>query len=561
MVDAGFRPAFSVERSEWCAYTFEKLSSPIPNSYFVDHDNFVFYAGYLYYRGRAGQPALEQLLEEARTGEIALDELQGHYALLICANGRLAIFNDPMNIIKIYHDPRHDVISSSFAMTFELLDDAELDAQKVYEYAWTATVSGTRTFFKNILMLPANQRLELSAHHTELSRTLPIDPLRPSLDRSSIRDIEDHYTSSIRSLFDMVVREAGGRVRTSLSGGYDSRLILAALLQTGITPDVYVYGNESDKDRICAAGLCDGEGIAIEAIDKTRQQPIAPDQSRANVERNFVMFDGWKPSGIFDGGVDFTDRLHRLRNVNAIVHGSGGEIFRNFFYLPNGRFTTEQLVWTFYSQHDPSACTDAFDQDGYTKVIAEQIAQDLGNASGLLTREQVEAAYPSFRLRYWSARDVALNQRFGWAIYPFLLPCLIKGTPTIPLRWKNYGRLEARLIRRLHPRLANYMSDYGFSFDKDPPWNYIAKMALTYARPPWLRRWTYRIKQQKPQPRPFYLADSYLSAVIDPGLPRMREFFRIDKIRDPEVFARVATMEYLVTRHQGRPVGPSNSTR
>lgn len=208
------------------------------------------------------------------------------------------------------------------------------------------------------------------------------------------------------------------------------------------------------------------------------------------------------------------------------------------------------VVGAFYARYDPNACTDQFTADQFESQVAEDIKAAIDTSNDALSREQVEMVYPLFRGRYWTARDVPTNQKFGGFLVPFMEPSIIKGTPSIPLSLKNYGRFEGRMIRRINSRLAAYSSDYGFSFSQDPPLSYVLKMQLTYQRPIALRRHSYRIQHRKiPINRPYFLAKDYLENVLhDADFPFMQQYFKVDGIRDGQVYNRVATMEYICQR-------------
>jgi hypothetical protein len=67
-----------------------------------------------------------------------------------------------------------------------------------------------------------------------------------------------------------VAASFGDRVTCALSGGYDSRLILALLRRHGVSPRVYVYGPPGDKDVelartivVTPAGFFDSPSISL----------------------------------------------------------------------------------------------------------------------------------------------------------------------------------------------------------------------------------------------------------------------------------------------------------
>src|SRR3546814_20596258 len=98
--------------------------------------------------------------------------------------------------------------------------------------------------------------------------------------------------------------------------------------------------------------------------------------------------------------------------------------------------------------------TERFDAADYENAVARAIMRAIGAEGARLTRRQVELAYPLFRGRYWTAREVPLNQGFGVYLTPFMEPAVIKGTPDWKIAWKSHGLIEAAMIERLAPRLA-----------------------------------------------------------------------------------------------------------
>jgi len=229
-----------------------------------------------------------------------------------------------------------------------------------------------------------------------------------------------------------------------------------------------------------------------------------------------------------------------------VLNGGGGEIFRNFHYLPDRRFSIRDLVWSFYSQYDPKACTQRFSAAEFEGNLTATIKAALGIERNTLERLEIERLYPYYRCKYWMGRNNGVNNKLGFAVTPFVTHSLVERALRIPLRQKNSGRFEARLIRETHPRLARYPSAYGHSFTEPPPWKRTMKERLTMARPPWLRRLSFRLKHRGPTPRPAILRDETVGRVIDLGFPYMRRFFDVAKVYHHGQYARLCTLEYLL---------------
>ena len=176
----------------------------------------------------------------------------------------------------------------------------------------------------------------------------------------------------------------------------------------------------------------------------------------------------------------------------------------------------------------------------------------IGAESDELQRSQVEELYPKFRGRFWTGRDAQINQRFGPMFFPYLEPAAISNTAKIPIRFKDLGYLQGRMIARINPRLAGYPSDYGFQLDGPRPLTYRLKTSLGTQRPPSLRKRSFRLTHRRQEPRTGPLSSTYLSRVIDLEFPIMRALFNIDRVNSANQYGLIATLEYLGQRYNLR---------
>ena len=183
------------------------------------------------------------------------------------------------------------------------------------------------------------------------------------------------------------------------------------------------------------------------------------------------------------------------------LNGGGGEIFRNFFYLPDRALSLSEFIWTFYSQFDPASAAGTFREDEYMDGLARRRAACARRRKpSASSRRDVELLYPAFRCRYWTGRNTSVNNRFGWALTPFVERRTVASAVDVPIAFKNHGRFEAALINAFSPSLARYPSAYGHDFAGDVPLKRRIKDQLTLLRPPLLRRYAFRIKARMQPP-------------------------------------------------------------
>jgi hypothetical protein len=545
---AGFKTVKDIVRDDFRLLLYGKLNQSATNFHAYENGDFVAHTGTFLYGGQIGVPALTDYFDRFDENRINWHDTNGHFGLIISKNKSLYLTNDAIDGYALYRNRDGTIYSNSFLAILECEDRLTINAQGCYEFAWSESVFGGKTFIKEIERVPANTLIKIGRKTEETPQPAPVH-ISETTDSISFEDAVSEHSQRLEKLFSSYARNFSGRLRTALSGGYDSRLILALLLKAGVTPDIFVFGRDNDPDVRVALAIAQGENIPIEHIDKGAIPTPPPDEYAAIMERSFVALDGWKFAGIFDHGADFQDRLFRSKSDTVMMNGSVGEIYRNFYYLPDRPHTDSEIAQAFYSRYSTVACTEKFSPHDFEESLMEAMRYSLNVDSGQFSRSQVEALYPLFRGRYWTSRDISINQRFGWMLFPFLEPEIVQDTSSLPLQYKKTGRFEAALIQKIHPKLASYPSVYGHGFHEPPSIGHRFSDLTSSTRPIWLRRNMYRLKTRRMEPRPDYLGDEYLGEVFDVSFPILRDYFHIDKIFGSDVYNRVATMEYIFQKY------------
>ncbi|MDE1464619.1 hypothetical protein [Spartinivicinus poritis] len=361
--------------------------------------------------------------------------------------------------------------------------------------------------------------------------------------------VEDSV-ANLREQFSVINQCFGNEIDTALAGGYDSRLILALLREQGTTPHLYVYGKSTDLHTQIARTICDQEGLPLQQIDKQQPPPLSPADLAEQVNQAFYLFDGYPIDGVWGNGQDLVTRKHRSEGGRLTLNGDGGEIYRNYFYLPDRSYTVQQFLWSFFNQLDPAMCQSVFQLQEYHRQLADKIKASLNQTSNRLNRTSIEYLYPAFCCRFWAGRNNSLNNRFGLTLTPFMEMNSVVTAVNVPIKWKKYGILAAKMIFNVDPILASYPSDYGHHFAAPPPLKRKLKDSLMTMRPPKLRQLTYRIKHQRmPLQRPYYLTSEYLSQLLNIEFPYLAHYVKIDKVKDNKQFNRVCTLELLFQRY------------
>ena len=309
-------------------------------------------------------------------------------------------------------------------------------------------------------------------------------------------------SSAIAEEFKHIGHAFGPDIGMALSGGFDSRLLLAALDHAGVQPHLFVYGRADDADVVIARSVAARLGAPIDCTDKADAErslaALTADKLRANAD----FLDGLPVDGIFDRGADQATRLLQVQGGRLNLNGGGGEILRNFFYLRDRTYNAADIVAAFYTGWLDDVFHTRDERDAFLLALQDRVLESLGRDFGTrmaraqrLHRSEVELVYSLFRLRYWMGRNNSVSARYGAFMTPLVTPRLVAMAASIPMAWKDHGRLEAQVIQRLSPRVASGPSAYGFDFSAGPNWKHRLNVALTMYRPVALRHQSLRVRK------------------------------------------------------------------
>jgi asparagine synthase (glutamine-hydrolysing) len=517
--------------------------------------DFVAVAGTLTYDGAMGRPALEALLRTIALPDPDWSRIGGQFAAFVHKGGRSFLLTDYFAAFQLHHDEEMRFFSTSLLAAAGALPKLHFDPQGVYEFAFNVFPIGDDTIFAELKTLGPNRAAELGEDGARLHEVAK--PLPEAAAAMPLADRIEAHRSRLAAVVESHAAAFGDRIFCPLSGGLDSRLVLAVLRARGRGPSVFVYGPPDSPDVRIAEAIGAAEGFAVASLDK-EAHPLAPDEFPARVERNFHEYDALPNYGeLFENGMNAAARDARHAGGALAASGGCGEIYRNFFFLPDRPSSAATVARTFFARFAPGDATGAFDAAAFLRAIEDKILDALGRPGdrGRLPRGLIEQIYPRLRCRAAFGREISIEARYGAYLMPFLDHRVVAEAMTLPLGLKNAGRFEAMLLNAIDPALARLPSAYGHDFASPPTLRHRFGEWSTRARPAWLRQHSYAIRRRL---RPMadehggLLGDEYLGRVIDLDYPAMRRFFRVERITDSGLMRRIACLEYFASYLGGR---------
>jgi hypothetical protein len=545
----GLSPSVTLRGDGFALHLFNKSIAPIDNVH-QEGTDFAAASGTLSYRGDFGQPGLRRLLDDVRKERLDWSEIEGNYVLMLHTGGRLSLVTDPTGLYPVYCDRDRGVFSNSFLAVARHARTRTPNLQEIREYVFGAGFYGESTLLAEVQRLDSLRQWHIEPEFESQPR--PWVPNTSPVGRS-FDDLVEEISSALLEYFRRLERGFGDRVCASLSGGYDSRLVLALLRRAGVRPYLFVYGTETDGDVMVAKAVARHCGLVLDHIDRSRSRP-SPQAVAERVNQDYAFWDGiGSEDGVFDDGSDLDTRRDRAERVRLAFNGGGGEIYRNFWQLPRWRTSIEDVIRSRFDVADFSICRNGFDRRAFRNRLTEKARVALGLDHQPPGRDQIELLYPLLRLRYWQAKNNMLDNQLSCSLTPFAEGQYAFPAAGIPINFKNHGRFEAALIARLDPELARQTSVYGHDFASPVPLRRRLRDDLRMFAPATAVGWAYR-RRARTGPRsvtrrPYLREPEYLGEIFGPGPLLVEEWFRLQQIQDHKVLARVLTVELLLRAH------------
>lgn len=217
--------------------------------------------GTLIYDGAVGKEALLSVFEDF-TGDVTeiQEKALGHYSLLISTGDRLYVFCDPEQSYDVYYSSTSTdgyVVGSHLSVLGACLEDLTVDAFSLYErILQKSDINGT-TLYEETEKLLGHEHLVIeldSAEVTLQEHSLPPTPL--DLSQLPIEEAVATYARHVSDIFQSITEAFPESVGLQLTGGLDSRTILAALLSiehhprtfTGVADDQITTADPRDME-------------------------------------------------------------------------------------------------------------------------------------------------------------------------------------------------------------------------------------------------------------------------------------------------------------------------
>lgn len=430
----------------------------------VRSGRWIFGAGTPFYEGRAGRAALDTLLRETESGPLAAGRTEGIFALVLGQpGGAFDVLTDRLGNLHVYQRRvRGATVVCTSSLVLAGLEPWSPDWHGCRQFLSTGTVFGRRSLFDGIEKLQPARIYSFGGPQTEERVYWNLQ------DKLFGRTAEPgDLAATARALAASMDAILGAfpNALLDLTGGYDSRAVLAAALETGRPFTTIVNGPEDSGDVVTA------RRIAAEFNLNLIHTP--PPSSGAA--------EAWAAAGpclaLTDAEYDVTlyqraYRVHsaRARDFDVTVNGSNGEITKGYWYellLPHtgkpGHFDPSRIARARFTFEGEPAGLLAHD---FSTTVTGDLAAEISAATRGLddcpNTSLLDTVYLALRMHRWQGRISSSTQRIWPGASPFMFSRPMELSLAMPGVRRARLAFTTRLIEHLNPRLAALPLEYGY---------------------------------------------------------------------------------------------------
>ena len=396
--------------------------------------------GVAYYPGeRPGPAAIAAALSGAGPDPMvnAARHLRGNFFLSVrdLANGRTVAFTDPGGMFDAYvSGPR---VGTSFLQLAETIGArrGDVDPAAVVEFLDLGKVYEGRTLLPGIRRLLPGTVYELRDGDDPLTHDLGMPGIDAGPDVGfTVERFFEEFASSL----------VGLNVSVDLTGGSDTRLV-AAMLPRSLPFECAVSGTTDSTDVEIAAEVARALGRPLHVTIHD-----ASDIGDA-VDELFEAADGISDLLTWHRLRQFA-RERSERHIDIAVGGIGGEMLKDFFWLPDFpfyRLRTPHLGRVFDTRFRPIAFPRGLLTDRYAphaERVRPRILAAMRRRRMATNTETYDRIYYEMRMAGGAAHAISMNDTYVPFVAPLLDPAIVRLGYSLPRRDRAFNRYHRRLI-------------------------------------------------------------------------------------------------------------------
>ncbi|MBI5473149.1 MAG: hypothetical protein HY961_12470 [Ignavibacteriae bacterium] len=381
-----------------------------------------------------------------------LDDVDGHFVAVRWTDNRVECFSDRLGLRELYFCsiPGGIVFSTRVDWVSELANLHELDFQ-TFGVRWLA-------FNQFSYRSPILGIQRLGPHGRATFTLQGIEHANRVWEPSACDGDGHRFEHVLQAFTDPKFREAK-TVSVGLSGGIDSRLLLALTLNSERKPVAHTFGSPQDPDVIVATKIAGALHLDHHVYD----EPL-PEASQCIVlAKEFAAQTILKEPA--SGGIRFRYYEKLAASGRVVVDGAFGEVLRRQYYnrlLWVGRDRVLRLSHRQLLPFLQAPRVDIFSDEAKESMMrgfereVEYMKDLLRLTQHLPFEDALDILAVQARIPNYAGAEQARMDSFGICYMPFCQPTIFDAGLALPLSQRRNGRLLKEIIRSCQPKLARF---------------------------------------------------------------------------------------------------------
>lgn len=420
-INAGFKLFSEVVGSDEYLIAFNKMRVGNENLVLFD-TGYISVSGTFIYKDRIGSVGLELLYSDFG-GDVAevRKELVGNYLITIKSNGVIYVFGDENDIFNInyYVENGSWIISNDLlSIASQVSDSVVLNELNLIEQCFQNTILDNGTIFQQINRLKGSEYIEIDCK----ANSFIVKNIVGFFTRKDNRNID--FKACCKEFSQLLINNAESiksnfqNITISMTGGLDSRVVLASYLAAGVKPKlVYGVGNSPLTNTNI-------EDLEINSILKNR---FDLNFTRMNWDSIFPIDKYWDDyadkygmlSTIYSASPNVNRSFEELKGTEFIDFGYFGEPLRNIDWIENMKedyFTLDAYLDDFYINKSLKSFYDKEKYDDFREHLFQKISHicvRYGLDSGAIHKNDFQILHNEYR----KGADTALLNFVNYSFY------------------------------------------------------------------------------------------------------------------------------------------------
>lgn len=423
-------------------------------------DGWIAAAGFPFYKGMSGRPALDAVHNRLRRQDYKCsDDLDGIFAIA-CFDPQteeLVILTDLLATLHVYRARLGGcVVLSTSSMVLAAMQPTEWDLLSCREFLATGTVFETRTLFQRIEKLKPASMLRFRRGE-ELASSIYWHSADFMYDRAPERGDAESLAGALEEVFRTLASNLPNAV-LDLTGGFDSRALLGAMLKVGAGFSTTVCGSQADPDVVVSTEIARRFGVSHAICNPSAESDSA---WWSNAKAALPLCDGEYDVLLYARVL----AVHRslASRFDATINGSNGEICKGYWWellFPHtgarGHFDAllvGRKRFAFAGDPGLELLNAQFPQalDQHFADVINRANTPFGDHPNTAKMDNV---YMTLRMQRWQGRIASATSRIWPCVSPFMFRRPMEIALSAPPRVRARHRMSRRLLEQFGLELA-----------------------------------------------------------------------------------------------------------